>query len=81
METLALWKTILMRDLDVLTQLEGQDKVSQMRHALKEQEIGQHCCQAGEDLTDEELALLKRAMGLSEQQWYTYKSKVRPALE
>jgi len=43
METLALWKTILMSNLDVLTQLEGQDEVSQMRHAMKEQEIGQHC--------------------------------------
>jgi hypothetical protein len=81
METLALWKTILMSDLYVLTQLEEQDEVSQMRHAMKEQEIGQHCCQAGEDLTDEELALLKRALELSEQQWYTYKSKVRPAPE
>ena len=81
METLALWKTILMNDLYVLTQLEGQDEASQMRHAMKEQEIGQHCCQAGEDLTDEELALLKRALGLSEQQWYAYKSKVRPAPE
>ena len=81
METLALWKTILMNDLYVLTQLEGQDEVSQMRHTMKEQEIGQHCCQAGEDLTDEELALLKRALGLSEQQWYAYKFKVRPAPE
>jgi len=34
METLALWKTILMSDLYVLTQLEGQDEASQMRHAV-----------------------------------------------
>lgn len=56
-------------------------RLDHMRYAMKEQEIGQHCCQAGEYLADEELALLKRALGLSEQQWYAYKSKVRPAPE
>jgi len=48
---------------------------------MKEQEIGQHCCQAGESLSDAELSLLKRALKLNEQQWRTYKAKVRPEPE
>jgi hypothetical protein len=58
MEAIALWKTLLMSNLFVLTQLEGQDEVSLLRHAMKEQEIRQHYVQAGEGLTDEELAIL-----------------------
>jgi hypothetical protein len=47
-----------------------------MRGSLKEQEIGQHCCQAGESLDDVNLTLLKEALGLNEWQWHAYKSKV-----
>ena len=75
MQTLDEWKSTLANDLLELKQLEGQDANTRIRRALKEQEIGQHCCQAGESLTDMELARLKRALGLSEQQWRTYKSK------
>ena len=45
---------------------------------MKEQEIGQHCCQAGESLNDADLSLLKQALGLDEQAWRSYKAKVRP---
>lgn len=79
METLAEWMAILTNDLHTLKQFIGQDEMSQVRHAMKEQEIGQHCCQAGESLTDKELTQLKRALGLTEQQWQIYKAKVRPA--
>lgn len=74
---LAEWKTILTNDLHALKQLTGKDELSRMRYAIKEQEIGQHCYQAGESLTDKELMLLKMALGLTDQQWHDYKSKLR----
>jgi hypothetical protein len=78
---LAEWEAVLTNDLHVLKQLTGKDEMSRMRYAMKEQEIGQHCYQAGEILTDKELLLLKKALGLTEQQWQAYKSKIRPAPE
>ena len=79
METTFLkWKTILSHDFHALAQLERPDEGSRVRHALKEQELGQHCWEAGESLTDAELARLKRELGLSEQQWHAYKSRVWP---
>jgi hypothetical protein len=77
--TLNVWKAVLAKDLLELQQLEGQDASTRMRRSLKEQAIGQHCCQAGESLGDPDLALLKEALGLDERQWHAYKSKVRPA--
>lgn len=77
--TLYEWKAVLAKDLLELHQLEGQDASTRLRHSLKEQAIGQHCCQAGERLGDADLALLKEALGLDEWQWHTYKSNVRPA--
>ena len=78
---LAEWKTILTNDLHALKQLTGRDEMSLMRCAMKEQEIGQHCYQAEENLTDKELMLLKKALGLTDKQWNSYKTKIRPALE
>jgi hypothetical protein len=77
--TLEEWKAVLVKDLRELQQLSGQDASSRERRSLKEQEIGQHCCQAGESLGDPDLALLKVTLGLDERQWHAYKSKVRPA--
>ena len=79
--TLDEWKTVLAKDFLELKHLEGQDAFTRMRRSMKEQEIGQHCCQAGESLNDSDLSLLKEALGLDEQQWYRYKSKIRPAPE
>ena len=76
MSTLREWKAVLANDLLELEQLEGQDASTRMRRSLKEQEIGQHCCQAGESLDDVYLTLLKEALGLNEWQWHAYKSKV-----
>jgi hypothetical protein len=73
------WKAVLAKDLLELQQLEGQDASTRLRRSLKEQAIGQHCCQAGERLGDADLALLKEALALDEWQWHTYKSNVRPA--
>ena len=75
------WKTILTNDLHALKQLSGRDKKSWMQCAVKEQEIGRHCYQAEESLTDKELMLLKKTLGLTDQQWTSYKTKIRPALE
>jgi hypothetical protein len=81
MYTLAEWKVVLAKDFLELKRLEGQDVNTRIRRALKEQEIGQHWCQAGESLSDADLTLLKAALGLDEQQWHAYMSKVRPAPE
>jgi hypothetical protein len=78
METFATWQTILVNDLKVLEQLRGSDDMSLMRHAMKEQDIGLHCYQAEENLTDAELVLLKKALRLSELRWRSFKSKLRP---
>ncbi len=77
--TLDEWKAMLAKDLLELQQLEGQDASSRVRRSLKEQEMGQHCCQAGESLDDADLDLLKEAIGLDEWLWRTYRSNVRPA--
>ncbi len=77
--TLLEWKAALAKDLFELHQLEGQDASARMRRSLKEQAIGQHCCQAGEHLDDVDLALLKEALGLEEWQWRFFTSHVRPA--
>ncbi len=76
--TLDEWKAVLTQDLLDLHQLEGLDASTRMRHSLKEQAIGQHCCQAGEHLDDADLTLLKDVLGLEEWQWHIFKSNVRP---
>jgi hypothetical protein len=77
--TLEGWIAVLAKDFLELKQLEGQEASTRMKRSLKEQEIGQHCCQAGEHLGDPDLALLKETLGLDEWQWHAYRAKVRPA--
>jgi hypothetical protein len=72
------WKALLLKDFFELKQLGGCDTSTSIRRSMKQQEIGQHCCQAGENLDDLELASLKEALGLDEASWQAYKSKVRP---
>jgi hypothetical protein len=81
MQAIEEWKAILTTDLLALRWLKGADALSRMRRAMKEQEIGQHCCQAGESLGDADLSLLKQALGLDEEAWQSYKAKVRPEPE
>ena len=78
---LAEWKTILTNDLHALKQLTGRDEMNRMLCAMKEQEIGLHCYQAEENLTDKELMLLKKTLGLTDQQWIFFKTKIRADLE
>jgi hypothetical protein len=77
METLETWKAILANDLYALTQLKDQDDMRWMRYAKKEMDIGMHCYQAEECLTDAELAFLKKVLRLLELRWRVYKSKLR----
>jgi hypothetical protein len=78
MRTLDQWKATLSKDFFELRQLTSPDEVTRMRRSMKEQEIGQHCLEAGEELNDHELASLKQVLGLDEEQWRAYQSKVRP---
>ena len=78
MYTLDEWKAVLLKDLLELKQFEGQDANTRIRRSLKEQEIGQHSSQAGESLGNADLTSLKEALGLDEQPWHAYQSKVRP---
>jgi hypothetical protein len=80
-KTFMMWETILLNDLHVLERLTGLDEMSRMRYAMKEQEIGLHCYQAEENLTDAELALLKNMLRLSDLRWHLYKSRLRPTPE
>jgi hypothetical protein len=66
MQTLDEWKTVLAKDFLELQRLEGQDAAARMRYAMKEQEIGLHCYEAEEHLTDAERALLKKVLRLPE---------------
>ena len=81
MDQFETWKAILRKDLLDLQLLQAQDLSNRIRRSLKEQELGQHCCQAGESLDDAHLLRLKETLGLDEQRWHVYKSYVRPARE
>jgi len=81
MSTVEEWKAVLAQDFLELYRLQGQDTATRMRRSLKEQQIGQHCCQAGEHLDDADLTLLKQLLGLDAGQWAAYRAKVRPALD
>jgi len=69
-------KAVLTKDFFELVKLEGSDPGAQMKHTLKEQEIGQHCNEAEEDLDTHDLEWLKLALGINEKKWQEYKSKV-----
>lgn len=81
MQTLAKWTSILRKDFLELTSLDQQKPFARIRYSLKEQEIGQHCCQAEEMLPDPELASLKLVLGMDDEQWRNYRRKVRPCPE
>jgi hypothetical protein len=75
------WKAILSKDFLDLQRLQAQDDITRTRRSLKEQELAQHCCQAGENLDDAELLHLKEALGLDQQRWCACKANLRPAQE
>jgi hypothetical protein len=81
MNPFEIWKAILSKDILDLQRLQAQDDFTRTRRLLKEQELAQHCCQAGENLDNADLSRLKEALGLDEQQWHASKSNLRPAQE
>ena len=68
-------KTLLTKDFAELVKLEGSEPGIQMKHTLKEQEIGQHCYQAEADLNPDDLEWLKLALGIDERKWQEYIAK------
>jgi hypothetical protein len=67
-------KAILTKDFFELVKLEGSDPDRQLKHSLKEQEIGQHCYEAEEDLNTNDLEWLKLTLGIGERKWQAYKA-------
>lgn len=68
-------KALLMKDFFELVKLEGSEPATQIKHTLKEQEIGQHCSQAEADLHPDDLEWLKLALGIDERKWQEYIAK------
>ena len=60
MDQFETWKAILSKDLLDLQLLQAQDLPTRISRSLKEQELGQHCCQAGESLDDADLLTTQR---------------------
>jgi hypothetical protein len=75
MKTFEELKAVLIQDLLELDQLaENWPNTIEKRH-VKEQEIGRHCYEAEEDLSQLELNTLKRALGIHDSKWQVYKAK------
>ncbi|HEY7418544.1 MAG TPA: hypothetical protein VH593_25430 [Ktedonobacteraceae bacterium] len=72
------WKAVLKDDVQALSRETKDDEEGRIRFILKEQTLGQHCCEAEEYLSDAELRLLKQELGLTDHQWHTYKANVLP---
>ncbi len=68
-------KALLMKDFFELVKLEGREPALQIKHILKEQEIGHHCSQAEADLPPDDLEWLKLALGIDERKWQEYIAK------
>ena len=75
MKTLDELKALLMNDFAELDHLEQWWSLTIVERSVREQEIGRHCYEAEEHLCPAELTMLKRALGLTETQWWTYKAK------
>jgi len=75
MKTFEELKAELTQDLLELEKLTGiWPNTIEKRH-VKEQEIGRHCYEAEEDLSQLELNTLKRVLGISDTRWRAYKAK------
>jgi hypothetical protein len=75
MKTFEELKAVFTQDLFELKKLtEFWPSTIEKRH-VKEQEIGRHCYEAEEDLSQLELNTLKRALGINDSRWRAYKTK------
>lgn len=77
MSTLETLQTRFLQDLQELRQLQKRGwLVLPMTRLVKEEHLGRCCFMAEEFLTPTDLKALKKAVGLNEQQWRAYKTKV-----
>jgi hypothetical protein len=74
-KTLDELKALLVNDLAELDHLEQWWSLTIVERSVREQEIGRHCYEAEEHLYPGELTILKRALALSETEWWAYKAK------
>lgn len=75
MQTFEELKAVLTQELLELERLAGIWPSTIEKRHVKEQAIGRLCYLAEEDLSPLELATLKRALGINDIRWRTYKAK------
>jgi hypothetical protein len=75
MKTFDELKAVLTQELLELERLAGIWPSTIEKRHVKEQTIGRLCYIAEEDLSLTELTTLKRALGLNDTRWRTYKTK------
>jgi hypothetical protein len=74
MKTFEELRQVMTRGLLELKKLEDSRFTTIRKRHSVEQELGRRCYEAEEDLEPHDLNLLKRALGLSEREWRTYKA-------
>jgi hypothetical protein len=75
MKTFEELKAEFTQDLLELEKLAGNWPGTIEERHVKEQEIGRHCYEAEEDLSQVELNTLKRVLGINDSRWRAYKAK------
>jgi hypothetical protein len=75
MKTLEEWQAELTQELLELQRLTGIWPSTIEKRHVKEQAIGRLCYLAEEDLSALELNTLKRALGINDTRWRTFKAK------
>lgn len=75
MKTFEELRAVFTQDLLELEQLAGTWPGTIEERHVKEQEIGRHCYEAEEDLSQSELHTLKRALGIHDSRWRVDKTK------
>src|SRR5260370_28908867 len=75
MKTFEELKGVFTQELLELEKLAGIWPSTIEKRHVKEQEIGRHCYEAEEDLSQLELNTLKRAFGIKHTTWQAYKAK------
>ena len=68
-------KAMLTEELQELEKLAGIWPSTIEKRHVKEQEIGRHCYEAEEFLSQLELDMLKKTLGINDTRWRAYKAK------
>jgi hypothetical protein len=77
MNTFDSLQALFIHDLQELYQLQKRGwRVLPTTRVVKEEHLGRCCFLAEEFLSSDELCVLKRDLGLDEQEWRTYKEKL-----